>query len=111
MASIISAEGRWGSWPSHCLRLFETRVYTSDSGVVPGMRREQAPYKFIGFGAMAVTKPYKFIGFGAMAVTKPSRCGDRDQETRTSLHGFGPKIGSPGPRSGPRTTDVGPESV
>ncbi len=29
------------------------------------------PYKFIGFGAMAVTKPYEFIGFGAMDATKP----------------------------------------
>ncbi len=40
------------------------------------------PYKFIGFGAMdvtkpynfgamAVTKPHQFTGFGAMAVTKP----------------------------------------
>ena len=37
------------------------------------------PYKFIGFGAMDVTKPwamdvtkpYKFIRFGAMDVTKP----------------------------------------
>ncbi len=29
------------------------------------------PYKFMGFGAMDVTKPYKFIGFGAMDVTKP----------------------------------------
>ncbi len=28
-------------------------------------------YKFIGFGAMYVTKPYKFTGFGAMQVTKP----------------------------------------
>ncbi len=28
-----------------------------------------------------------------------------------SLNGFGPKFGSPGRRSGPRTTDVGPEAV
>ena len=27
--------------------------------------------KFMGFGAMDVTKPYKFTGFGAMDVTKP----------------------------------------
>ncbi len=27
------------------------------------------PYRFIGFGAMDVTKPYKFIGFGPMAMT------------------------------------------
>ena len=30
-----------------------------------------SPYKFIGFGAIAITKPYKFIGFGAIAITKP----------------------------------------
>ncbi len=29
------------------------------------------PYKFMGFGAMDVTKPYNFTGFGAMDVTKP----------------------------------------
>ena len=29
------------------------------------------PCKFMGFGAMDVTKPYKFIGFGDMDVTKP----------------------------------------
>ncbi len=29
------------------------------------------PYKFIGFGAIAITEPYKFIGFGAIAITKP----------------------------------------
>ena len=28
------------------------------------------PSKFIGFGAIAITKPYKFIGFGAIATTK-----------------------------------------
>ncbi len=27
------------------------------------------PIKFIGFGAIDVTKPYRFIGFGAMDVT------------------------------------------
>ncbi len=31
----------------------------------------KAGYKFIGFGAIAITKPYKFIGCGAIAVTKP----------------------------------------
>ena len=50
-----------------------------------GIRGDIKPYKFIGFGAMDVTKPYKFyrvwghvchqtytfIGFGAMDVTKP----------------------------------------
>ena len=29
------------------------------------------PHKFIGIGAMDVTKPYEFIGFGAMGVAKP----------------------------------------
>ncbi len=29
------------------------------------------PYKLIGFGAMDVANPYKFIGFGAMDDTKP----------------------------------------
>ena len=29
------------------------------------------PIKFIGFGAMDVTKPYTFIKFGAVDVTKP----------------------------------------
>ncbi len=29
------------------------------------------PYRFIGFGAIAITKPCKFIGFGAIAITKP----------------------------------------
>ena len=34
------------------------------------------PNKFIGFGAMDVTKPYEFMGFGAMDVTKPCEfCG------------------------------------
>ncbi len=28
-----------------------------------------------------------------------------------SPHGFGPKFGIPGPRSGPRTTDFGPEAM
>ncbi len=30
-----------------------------------------APYRFIGFRAMEVTKPYRFIGCGAMEVPKP----------------------------------------
>ncbi len=30
-------------------------------------------YRFIGFGAIAITKPYKFIGFVAIAITKPYR--------------------------------------
>ncbi len=31
------------------------------------------PYKFIGLGAVYVTKPYEFIGFGAMDDTKPNK--------------------------------------
>ncbi len=38
---------------------------------VPLGRRIIKPYKFTGFGAIAITKPYKFIGFGAIAITKP----------------------------------------
>ncbi len=33
--------------------------------------RPSEPYKFIGFGAMEVTKPYKFIWFGDIDGTKP----------------------------------------
>ncbi len=39
------------------------------SGPDPGVNI--FPCKFIGFGAIDITKPYKFIGFGAIAITNP----------------------------------------
>ncbi len=47
------------------------------------------PYKFIGPGAADVTKPYTFLGFGATDVTKPRKFigfGHMDVSTRSKVH-------------------------
>ncbi len=57
--------------------------------------RTQKPYKFIGFGAMDVTKARKFIGFGAMDVTKPHefiRFGAMDVTKPYEFIRFGPRL-------------------
>jgi hypothetical protein len=50
------------------------------------------PYKFIGFGAIDITKPYKFTGFGAIDITKPYKfigCGAIDITKPCKFIGFG----------------------
>ncbi len=49
-----------------------------------------------GAGVEIGTRTFGLCGFGP---------------NTNSLHGFGPKFGSPAPRSGPQTTDFGPETV
>ncbi len=60
-------------------------------------------YKFVGFGAMDVSKPYEFIEFGAMDVTKPCEfigkliCGPPlhgNQRKRQKMKDPGPQIRS-----------------
>ena len=60
--------------------LHESSIVVMSAAIGPVPRGSNNPYKFIGFGAMevtkacgvwGVTKPYQFIGFGAMEVTKP----------------------------------------
>ncbi len=76
-----------------------------------GDKKGPKPYKFIGFGALYVTRPYKFIGFGALYVTRPYKFigfGALDVTKPYKFIGFGaPKVlGSTGPvstRVGQRT--------
>jgi hypothetical protein len=76
------------------------------------------PYKFIGFGAMDVTKSYKFIGFGAMDVTKSCKFigfGAVDVTKPYKFIGFGAvDVTKPykfrGSGGGPRPPDLPPEN-
>ncbi len=81
--------------------LLNTRPSVALKRKCKDLKRDPDPYKFIGFGAIDVTKPYKLRGFGAIDVTKLYKFigfGAIDVTRPYKFIGFGAGIPPAGPK-------------